>query len=103
MSDLQSILAEAREWLAAQPAPAHQSATWSGLNNLRAFLDQIEADPSRSGLERACHALGWHISDQYGAYDELPSVAVFHNRVRGLAKELEWQEFKASPSYKPLT
>ncbi|MET0272119.1 MAG: hypothetical protein ABW360_03930 [Phenylobacterium sp.] len=59
------------------------------MGNLRHFLDQIETDPSRSGLDRACHALSWHISDQYGAYDELPVIAGFNDRVRKIARAIE--------------
>lgn len=86
LPELQGVLADARAWLAVQPQPPDGSATWYGLNNLRSFLAQIESDPSRPGLERACHALGWHISDQYGAYDELPVIAAYNDRVRRIAR-----------------
>lgn len=84
--ELQDVLADARAWLAVQPQPSHGSATWYGFNNLRSFLAQIEGDPSPLGLERACHALGWHISDQYGAYDELPIIAAYNDRVRRIGR-----------------
>lgn len=103
LSDLQSVLAEARDWLAAQPTPAEGSGTWYGFNNFRNFLREIAADPSRQGMERACHALGRHISDQYGAYEELPTIAAFNDRVRRIVKDMEWDEFKAGPNYRPLT
>jgi len=32
--------------------------------------------------------LGWHISDQYGAYDELPVIASFKERVRRIARAM---------------
>ena len=85
-SDLQCVIRDARDWLANQPEPVKDSATWYGFNNLRAFLSQIEADHSPLGLERACHALGWHISDQYGLYSELPTIANFNDRVRLIAR-----------------
>ena len=47
---------------------------------------------SASGLERACHALGWHISDQYGAYEELPAISQFNELVRGIAKAMRRSE-----------
>lgn len=72
-------------------------------NNLRKFIATLEADSSSSGLERACHALGWHISDQYGAYEELPMIAAFNDRVGRVAKEMKWEEFKSGPDYKPLS
>jgi hypothetical protein len=102
LSDLKNVLTEAREWLAFQPAPLRGSATWYGLNRLEVFLNQIEADPSRQSLESAIHALNQHISDQYGAYDELPTIATFNNRVRRIAKGLAWQEYRAGPDYNPL-
>ena len=102
MSDLQNVLNEARAWLAAQPTPVSGSALWYGINNLGAFLREIEADPSHQSLERATSALGRHISDQYGAYEELPTIAAFNDRVRRIAKDLAWQEYKAGPDYKPL-
>jgi hypothetical protein len=86
VSDLEQVLSEAREWLAAQSEPTHGSATWYGLNNLRSFITQVEADPSPTGLERACHALSWHISDQYDAYTELRDIAAFNDRVRRVAR-----------------
>jgi hypothetical protein len=88
LSDLQEVLSEARQWLSAQAAPSQGAATWYGFNNFRDFLARIEADPSKSGLDRACHALGWHISDQYGAYDELPVIAGFNDRVRRIAQAM---------------
>jgi hypothetical protein len=88
LSDLLNVVSEARAWLAAQPTSSQGSATWYGLNNLRNFLDRIEADQSRLGLERACHALGWHVSDQWGAYEELPTIAGFNDRVRRIARAM---------------
>lgn len=88
MSDLSAVLTDAHEWLAAQPTPSRGSATWTGFNNLRTFLALIEQDSSRRGLERACLGLGWHISDQYGAYDELPVIASFKERVRRIARAM---------------
>ena len=102
MSDLRKVLIDARDWLAAQPVPVSGSATWYGFNNLRTFLNQIEADPSPSNLERACHALGRHISDQYGTYKELPTIASLNDKVRRIAKAQTWQDYKAGPDYKPL-
>jgi len=89
LSDLQNVLSDAREWLAAQPTSPEGSATWYGLNNLRDFLVRIEADASRAALERACHALRWHISDQYGAYEELSIIAGFNDRVRRIASAMK--------------
>ncbi|WEK57513.1 MAG: hypothetical protein P0Y52_13360 [Candidatus Brevundimonas phytovorans] len=103
MSELQKVVSDAHAWLAVQPAPPHGSDTWYGFNNLRRFLDAIEVDPSRVGLERACHALGWHISDQYDGYQELPTIAAFNDRVRRIAKAMEWEEYKAGPNYHPLS
>ena len=88
MSDLQEVLSDARRWLAAQPAQQEASASWYGYNNLRTFIASLEDDPSALGLERACQALGWHTSDQYGAYEELPVIAEFNDRVRRIAKAM---------------
>ena len=88
MGDLNAVLTDARSWLDAQPEPQDGSAAWYGFNNLRKFVASLEADPSASGLERACHALGWHVSDQYGAYDELQTIAHFNDRVRQIAKAM---------------
>lgn len=86
MSHLEAVISEARDWLAAQPEPQVGSAAWYGFNNFRRFIASLEADPSASSLERACHTLGWHISDQYGAYDELATISQFNERVRWIAK-----------------
>ncbi|MBB3871216.1 hypothetical protein GGR11_000730 [Brevundimonas mediterranea] len=75
-----------------QPEPQEGSATWYGFNNLRKLVASLEADPSAPSLERACHALGWHVSDQYGAYEELPTIAHFNDRVRQIAKEMRRAE-----------
>jgi hypothetical protein len=80
LPDLHTVIIDARGWLKSQPIPVSGSATWYGFNSLRAFLSQIETDPSPHNLERACHALGRHISDQYGAYEELPTIAAFNDR-----------------------
>lgn len=85
MSDLDAVLSDARSWLGQQPIPPEGSAIWYGFNNLRTFVASLEADPSASGIERACRVLGWHISDQYGAYEELPAIAQFNDRVRRIA------------------
>ncbi|RYG86590.1 MAG: hypothetical protein EON59_09615 [Alphaproteobacteria bacterium] len=85
MGDLNAVLSDVRGWLDRQPEPQEGSAAWYGFNNLRNFVSSLEADPSASGLERACHALGWHISDQYGAYEELPAIAQFNDRVKAIA------------------
>ena len=71
---------------ASQPAPEHGSATWYGFNNFRDFLKRIQEDSSKEGLERACHALSWHISGQYGSYDELPIIAAYAARVRRISR-----------------
>lgn len=88
MSDLNAVLSDAQSWLDRQPNPPEGSATWSGFNNLRTFVASLEADPSASGIERACLALGWHISDQYGSYEELSTIAQFNDRVRRIAKAM---------------
>jgi len=88
MSDLDAVISDAQRWLAAQPEPQQGSSTWYGFNNFRSFLTALEEDPSVSGLERACHALGWHISDQYGCYDELLDISQFNDRVRLIAKAI---------------
>lgn len=85
MGDLTAVVADARSWLDGQPEPHEGSAAWYGFNNLRNFVSSLEADPSAFGLERACHALGWHMSDQYGAYEELSAIAEFNDRVRRIA------------------
>lgn len=88
MSDLDQVLADARQWLSARPEPQEGSASWYGFNNLRTFITSLEAEASATGLERACHALGWHLSDQYGAYEELPIIAQFNERVRRISKAM---------------
>jgi len=88
MSDLNVVLADARDWLAAQPEPKEGSAAWYGFNNFRQFINPLDADPSASGLERARQGLGRHISDQYGAYNELRTIAQFNERVKGIAKAI---------------
>lgn len=85
MGELDKVISDARNWLDRQPIPPKGSATWYGFNNLRTFVASLEADPSASGIERACLALGWHVSDQYGAYQELPTIAQFNNRARRIA------------------
>ena len=92
MGDLNVVLADANGWLAAQPAPKEGSAAWYGFNNFRQFIASLDADSSVYSLERACHVLGWHISDQYGAYEELPTIAQFNERVRRIAKEIRQAE-----------
>lgn len=92
MGNLDVVLADAKGWLAAQPAPKEGSAAWYGFNNFRQFIGSLDADPSVSALEQACHALGWHISDQYGAYEELPTIAQFNERVRRIAKAIRRAE-----------
>lgn len=92
MDDLKAVLFDARSWLDMQPEPQEGSATWYGFNNLRKLVASLEADPSAPSLERACHALGWHVSDQYGAYEELPTIAHFNDRVRQIAKEMRRAE-----------
>ncbi|MFC0202716.1 hypothetical protein [Novosphingobium soli] len=86
MNDVNAVLAEAKCWLAEQPNALEGSATWYGFNNFRKFIASIDADPSPSGIERACHALGWHIGDQWGGYDELPIIAQFNDRFRQISK-----------------
>lgn len=88
MSDLDDVLTDARHWLAAQPEPQEGSASWYGFNNLRTLIAALEADASACGLERACHALSWHIGDQYGAYEALPIIAQFNDRVRRISKAM---------------
>jgi len=92
MGDLNAVVADAQRWLTAQPEPQEGSATWYGFNNFRSFIASLEADPSASGLDRACHALGWHISDQYGAFDELIAISQFNERVRRIAKSIRRAE-----------
>jgi hypothetical protein len=101
VSELEAILDDARAWLVGQETPADGSAAWYGFNNLRTFLDQIEADRTADGLERACHALGWHISDQYGAYEELSVIAAFNDRVRQIARKFRWARSGSPPSAEP--
>lgn len=87
-ADLHELLSDARDWLEEQAQPQEESASWYGLNNFRAFIASLETDPTASGIERACHALGWHLSDQYGAYKELPEIAQFNDRARQIAKAM---------------
>jgi hypothetical protein len=88
VNDLNVAIADAKEWLAAQPKPQEGTATWYGFNNFRSFIASLEADASASNLEQTCHALGWHISDQYGAYNELTMIAEFNERVRQISKAM---------------
>jgi hypothetical protein len=92
MNDLNDILVDAQRWLAAQPEPARGSATWCGFNNFRRFIASLQADSSAFGIERACHTLGWHISDQYGAYDELIAISQFNERVRQVGRAIRRRE-----------
>ena len=88
MDDLDAVLGDAKGWLAAQPEPQEGSATWYGFRNFRQFIASLDTDRSVLDLEKACYALGWHISDQYGTYDELRTIALFNDRVRRIAKAM---------------
>ncbi|MEG3148187.1 hypothetical protein U1839_26360 [Sphingomonas sp. RT2P30] len=92
MDNLDAVMGDAKGWLAAQPDPEEGSAAWYGFQNFRQFIASLDNDPSTLDLEQACYALGWHISDHYGTYDELPTIALFNDRVRRITKAMLWRE-----------
>ena len=62
---LHAALSEARAWLENESPAEHGSAHWYALNNFRAYIGDIEADPSPEGIARASRALNYHIADQF--------------------------------------
>lgn len=103
VSELNMALADAHRWLDDHAEASEGSPLWYGINNLRRFLAEVEADHSALGIERACHALGHHIVDQYDVYEELSAISTFNDRVRCVGKQMKWEEYKAGPNYRPLT
>lgn len=62
---INALLEESKAWLASQPDAVPQTAYWYALGNFTSFVGGIEADPSAHGIERAVHALRYHINDQF--------------------------------------
>lgn len=88
--ELNSALADARIWLEKQPDVEHGSAHWCALNNFKAFLADISANPSAEGIDRACHALNWHIADQFEwSAQYCKEITFFCESIRRIGKAIE--------------
>jgi hypothetical protein len=88
--ELNTALANARNWLEKEPSAEQGSAHWYALNNFRRFLADIDADPSAEGIARACHALNWHIADQFEwSAQYCKEISFFCESIRLIGKAVE--------------
>jgi len=93
-SQISVLLEEAKIWLSSQGFAAPQSAAWYALGNFRAFIEAIERQPTEPSIEKAIHALRYHIVDQYDwSADYCKSISNFCDRAdqirRGMKRKAE--------------
>ena len=65
MSQLNTLIKEAKEFLANNEGSEPQSSKWYAIGNFRKFISSIETDQKPEELGKAIHALRYHISDQF--------------------------------------
>jgi hypothetical protein len=92
-SDLLALIAEIKSWLASQAGDAPGSERWYVLNNVRAFLTDLEASRSTEAVARAVKVLQRQIADQFDWESEYCQiVSTFAARAHRIERELSWTQ-----------
>ncbi|HEU4601212.1 MAG TPA: hypothetical protein VFS24_04550 [Steroidobacteraceae bacterium] len=87
---LLDLLREARQWLESQPVAERGTAEWYAVNNLRSFIEGIESQPDEVGVQKAVHALRFHIADQFEwSADYCKSISSFCERADRIRREVK--------------
>jgi hypothetical protein len=86
---LSELVADIKSWLARQPDAKPASERWYALNNLRAFLADLEVGRGHESIARAVKALNHHIADQLDWNSgHCHSISAFAARADRIAREL---------------
>ena len=65
ISQLNLLIKEAKEFIANNEGSEPQSNKWYAIGNFRKFINSIESIQKPEEMEKAIHALRYHISDQF--------------------------------------
>jgi diketogulonate reductase-like aldo/keto reductase len=55
---------------------------------VNSFIDAIESEPNANGLNKASHALSWHIADQFEPLPQSLEISNLSSNARRIAKAM---------------
>lgn len=102
--DLNAALSEAKQWLSQQQESLEAEADRGrALINFQHYLSSVENAVAPPGIRIASQVLSRYITDQFDwSAPYCAAITEFQRKIDRIGREMEWTNYKASESYRPL-